>query len=320
MRGVHVLTPLLAAWVVGVIGGPLAAQDAPPFRASVGVVVLPTTVKNARGTLVTDLDRDAFTVFENGKPQPITLFSRDDVPVSLGLVIDNSGSMRLIRSRVEAAALALVANSNPQDEVFVVNFADKPRLDVPLTSDLHTIQAGAARVDAIGGTALYDAVDMAQAYLRDHASRDRKVLVVITDGIDNASVATLGRIQEVLAQGAIAVYGVGLFRDSETMHRGRRDLDLLTTRTGGHAYYPDDVGQINETALEIAQQIRNQYTIVYKPTNQALDGTYRTIRVQVRGPEHFIVVTRPGYRATAKSTLPQSAKGPQAAEMRSHIP
>jgi Ca-activated chloride channel family protein len=300
MTSRHVLTALLAG---SVLSGSPAAQEAPPFRASVGVVVLPTIVKNGRGVLVTDLDRNAFTVFENGKPQSITLFSRDDVPVSLGLLIDNSGSMRSIRSRVEEAALALVTNSNPQDEVFVVNFADKPRLDVPFTSDLRTVQAGAARVDAIGGTALYDAVDMAQTYLREHASRDRKVLVVITDGNDNASVTTLARVQDTLAQDAIAVYGVGLFRDETTMHRGRRELDLLTKRTGGVAYYPD-IGQIHATALEIARQVRNQYTIVYKPTNQTLDGSYRAIRVQVRAPEHLTVLTRQGYRATAGSTTP----------------
>ena len=294
------------AMLVGVLvlTGALGAQDTALFRAKVGVVVLHATVKNGRGALVTDLDRSAFTVYENGKPQPITFFSRDDVPVSLGLLIDNSGSMRLIRPRVEAAALALAAASNPQDEVFIVNFADKPRVDVPLTSDLQLIRKGAARVDAIGGTALYDAVDMAQAYVRERASRDRKVLVVITDGNDNTSVTPLARIQEELAQGAIAVYAIGLFRDQEAFNRGRRDLEQLTTRTGGLVYYPADMDQIDGVALEIAQQIRNQYTIAYEPTNQALDGSYRKIRVQVRAPERLTVVTRAGYRGSTGSRTP----------------
>jgi VWFA-related protein len=286
------------------LGAAPAAQDGALFRARVGLVVLHATVTDSRGAVVTNLDRSAFTVDENGHPQPITLFSREDVPVSLGLVIDNSGSMRLVRPRVEAAALALVRASNPQDEAFVVNFADKPRLDVPLTSDLPTVRAGLARVDAIGGTALYDAVDMAGAYVRDHASRDRKVLVVITDGNDNASVATMARIQNTLAQGAVAVYAIGLFRDPAVMHHGRHDLDQLATRTGGLAYYPADIDQIDAVALTIAQQIRTQYTIAYEPTNQALDGSYRSIRLHVRAPERLTVVTRAGYHATAGSTTP----------------
>ena len=296
----------LVAMLLGAVwlGEILAAQDAALFRARVGLVVLHATVKNGRGALVTDLVRSAFTVYENGKPQPITLFSREDVPVSLGLLIDNSGSMRLVRTRVEAAALALVSALNSQDEAFVVNFADKPRLDVPLTNDVQTIRAGIARVDAIGGTALYDAVDMAHAYLHEHAARDRKVLVVITDGNDNASVTTMARVQDELAQGAVAIYAIGLFRDQEAMQRERRDLDQLTTRTGGLAYYPADIEQIDAVALEIARQIRNQYTIAYTPISQALDGSYRAIRVQVRASERLTVVTRAGYRATPGSMTP----------------
>src|SRR5947207_259588 len=153
----------------------------PTFRAETRLVVLQATVKSDRGELVTDLTRDAFTVYEDGRPQPITLFRRDDVPLSVGLLIDNSGSMRLKRSKVEAAALAFVRASNPLDEVFVVNFADKVRLDVGFTSDPGILEAGLARVDSIGGTAMRDALYVAQQYLQDHASRDRRVLLVVTE-------------------------------------------------------------------------------------------------------------------------------------------
>jgi VWFA-related protein len=299
----------MKSWRLGVLligavclGDALAAQDAPRFRASVGLVVLHATVKNDRGGLVTNLDESAFTVYENGKPQPITLFSREDVPVSMGLVIDNSGSMRLVRARVEAAALALVGASNPQDEAFVVNFADKPRLDVPWTSDLQAVRSGIARVDAIGGTAFYDAVDLAQAYVHQSASRDRKVLLVITDANDNASVMTMDHVQNALAKGSTAVYAIGLFRNQDAMHRGQHDLDQLTRRTGGLAYYPADIDEIDAMALEIARQIRNQYTIAYQPANQALDGSYRSIRVQARGPGRLTVMTRAGYQATPGSS------------------
>jgi Ca-activated chloride channel homolog len=275
----------------------------PPFRAETRLVVLHATVRNARGELVTGLERSAFTVFENGKLQPIAVFRADDVPVSLGLLIDNSGSMRTLRAQVEAAALALARASNPQDEIFVVNFNDKARIDVPFTSDVGVLEAGIGRVDSIGGTAMRDAIEMAQTYLAEHATRDRRVLLVITDGIDNASVATRDRIEKQAEQRDTMIFAVGLFGDQDRAVQGRHELDQLADRTGGLAYYPGAVDQIGAVALEIARQIRNQYTIGYAPLNQALDGSYRTIRVAVSAPGHLSVRTRAGYRATR---LPRS--------------
>ena len=270
----------------------------PPFRAETRLVVIHATVRNARGELVTDLQRDAFTVYENGKRQPVTLFRRDDIPVSLGLLIDNSGSMRTLRSKVEAAALALARASNPQDEIFVLNFNDKARIDVPLTSDVNVLDAGIARVDSIGGTAMRDALDMAQTYLGEHGTRDRKVLLVITDGIDNASVATRDRIEKQAEQRDTVIFAVGLFGTEDRAKQGRHELDQLAERSGGMAYYPAGIDEIGPVALEIARQIRNQYTIAYAPLNQALDGTYRAIRVALSARERLSVRTRAGYRAT----------------------
>ena len=270
----------------------------PPFRAETRLVVLHATVRNARGELVTNVERGAFTVYENGKRQPVTLFRRDDIPVSLGLLIDNSGSMRALRSKVEAAALALARASNPQDEIFVLNFNDKARIDVPFTSDVNVLEAGIARVDSIGGTAMRDALEMAQTYLGEHGTRDRKVLLVVTDGIDNASVVTRDRIEKQAEERDTVVFAVGLFGAEDRVKQGRHELDQLAERTGGMAYYPAGIDEIGEVALEIARQIRNQYTIAYAPLNQALDGTYRAIRVTVSAPEHLSVRTRTGYRAT----------------------
>jgi VWFA-related protein len=274
-----------------------AAQQ-PPFRAETRLVVIHATVRNARGELVTTLERSAFTVSENGKRQPITLFRRDDIPVSLGLLIDNSGSMRTLRSKVEAAALALARASNPQDEIFVLNFNDKARIDVPFTSDVNVLDAGIARVDSIGGTAMRDALDMAQTYLSEHGTRDRKVLLVITDGIDNASVVTRDRIAKQAEERDTVIFAVGLFGTEDRAKQGRHELDQLAERSGGMASYPSQIEEIGPVALEIARQIRNQYTIAYAPLNQVLDGTYRTIRVTVSAPERLSVRTRAGYRAT----------------------
>jgi len=267
------------------------------FKAETRLVVVRATVRTGHGELVTNLDRSAFTVYENGKRQPITQFRRDDIPVSLGILIDNSGSMRALRSKVEAAALALAHASNPLDELFVLNFNDKAHIDVPLTSDLRVLEAGIGRVDSIGGTAMRDAIDLAQGYVSDHGTRDRKVLLVITDGIDNASVATRAQIERQAEQRETTIYAVGLFGDATRAKQGRHELDQLADRTGGLTYYPMNIDEIDSVALEIARQIRNQYTIAYAPVNQTLDGSYRTIRLTVSAPGAS-VRARDGYRAS----------------------
>jgi Ca-activated chloride channel family protein len=247
-----------AALLTAMLTVSTAAQQ-PAFHAETRLVVLRATVRNGRGIDVTDLDRGAFTVYENGRRQPITLFRRDDVPVSIGLLIDNSGSMRSLRARAEVAALDFVRASNPLDEMFVVNFADTPRVDVPLTGDIRRLEAGIARVDSIGGTALCDAVELAEAYLRDHASHDRRVLLVITDGRDNASRVTLRDIEQLSRSSDTAVYAVGLFgaADSPEAKSGRHELDAMTARTGGGAYYPENVDRIDAIVADVAHQIRN---------------------------------------------------------------
>jgi Ca-activated chloride channel homolog len=293
--------------VASLVTGAIAfAQSSSNFRSDTHLVVLHATVRDDRGALVTGLDRSAFTVYENGRRQPIALFRRDDIPVSIGVLIDNSGSMRALRSRVETAALAFVRASNPDDEVFVVNFADKVRVDVPMTQDIYAVEAGIARVDSIGGTALRDAVRLAENYLQQHATRDRRVLLVITDGKDNASEATVKQIESASEHSETTVFGIGLFADdSSSSKQGRHELEMLTTRTGGSAYCPASTDQIETVAVDLARQIRQQYTIGYTPTNQTLDGTYRTIRVSATmdgRSDRLSVRTRAGYRTVRASS------------------
>jgi VWFA-related protein len=284
-----------------VVGRAADAQSPSTFRTETRLVVLHASVKDDRGALVTGLDQSAFRVYENGQRQRVALFRRDDIPVSLGLLIDNSGSMRTLRSRVETAALAFVRASNPDDEVFVVNFADKARVDVAMTHDIRAVEAGIARVDSIGGTALRDAVRLATEYLQAHATRDRRILLVITDGKDNASETTIRQIETASERSETAVFGIGLFGDdSHSSTQGRQELDRLSAATGGAAYYPAGIDQIEMVALDLARQIRQQYTIGYMPTNQSLDGTYRKIKVEAirhGGSDRLSVSTRTGYRA-----------------------
>jgi len=221
------------------------------------------------------------------------------VPASVGLIIDNSGSMRSVRASVEAAALAFVHASNPLDEVFVLNFADTPRIDVPLTNDIHVLEAGISRVDSIGGTAMRDAILIAERYLRDRAIRDRRALLVITDGNDNASSVSRAQLRKVVEQSGSVIYAVRLVGQSPSEDDGNGDgeLDRATAITGGDVHYVASMSDVESAVLEIAHQIRNEYTIAYTSANQALDGSYRAVRVKVTRPG-LNARTRPGYWAT----------------------
>ena len=289
--------PVLSALVALLLAlGTAGAQQIAVFRTESRLVVLHVTVRNGRGTLVTHLGRDSFTVYEDSRAQTIALFRNDDVPVSMGLLIDNSGSMRTLRAKVEAAALACVRASNPDDEVFVLNFADKASIDVPLTGDMRVLEAGIARVDSIGGTAMRDAIEMGSRYLTERARRDRKVLLVVTDGRDNASLESLDDVRRRAERREIAIYSIGLAGHAD----GRRqldELDKLSEATGGAAYFPrpEDDMALDSAASEIAREIRSQYTIAYSPGHGAPEGSYRKVRVAVKG-SGLTATTRAGYR------------------------
>ena len=288
---------------IHVLGATLAGQVG-PYHSETPLVVLHATVQDPRGEVVTNLPQSAFVVRENGKRQAIALFRRDDVPVSIGILLDNSRSMRDKRAKVEAAALALVRASNPQDEVFLLNFADKARVDVPFTSDIHMLEEGIGRVDSVGGTAMRDGVALAERYLADRAARDRKVLLIVTDGNDNESLASEDHIRTTAQQAGVVIYAIGLLNDQNPSQaaRARHDLTRLTAATGGVASYPTSLDQIDGAALELAREIRNQYTLAYTPSDQALDNSYRRIEVTVKGPEKLTVRTRAGYWARAGAT------------------
>ena len=270
------------------------------FRSDTRLVVLHASVTDRKGKLLTNLNQKAFKVFENGQPQQVKVFHCEDVPVSLGIIIDDSGSMSTKRSRVEAASLAMVRASNSQDEVFIVNFNDEAYLDVPFTNDIHKMEQGLARIDSRGGTAMRDAIGMSVDYMRQKAQKDKKVLMVITDGNDNASNISLEKLVARSNQSDTLVYAIGLFTEEEKHEatKARRALNELTGATGGLGFYPKDVTAVQELAVEIARDIRSQYTIAYEPSIQQLDGSYRQIRVTVDAPGKPVVRTRSGYYAT----------------------
>jgi len=264
------------------------------------LVVLPVTVMDKTGHLVINLPETAFEVFENNVRQIIKVFKREDVPVSMGLVIDNSGSMRDKRAKVEAAALALVKDSNPQDEVFIVNFNDEAFLDKDFTNDVKDLQEGLARIDSRGGTAMRDAIRMSIDHLKEKAKKDKKVLVVVTDGNDNSSLISLENLVKSSQDSGVLIYTVGLLSEEERREakRCRRALEELAGVTGGESYFPKEMAEVDRVAHQVARDIRNQYTLGYTPTNIALDGSFRQIKVTANGPNRPTVRTRSGYYAT----------------------
>ncbi len=270
------------------------------FRADTRLVVLPATVVDKNGHLVTSLPQKAFKVFENGVEQQIRFFKREDVPVSMGIVIDNSGSMRDKRQKVEASAMTLVKASNPIDEIFIVNFNDEAFLDRDFTSKPKELDEGLTKIDSRGGTAMRDAVLMSMDHVKQKAKRDKKVLLVITDGDDNSSANSLEKLVREAQQSEVLVYAIGLLTEEAQREakRAKRALDNLTEATGGQSYYPKELGEVDKIAQKVAHEIRNQYVIAYSPANQTLDGSFRQIKVTATGPNRPTVRTRSGYYAT----------------------
>jgi Ca-activated chloride channel homolog len=308
------LRSLVAAGVAAVLAcGPVLAQkpaskpaqaDDPSssvIRVNTRLVVLHATVVDKSGRLVTNLPRTAFQVYENNVQQTIKDFKREDVPVSMGLIVDNSGSMRDKREKVKEAALDLVKDSNKEDEVFVVNFNDEAFLDTKdFTSDIKDMEEALSKIDSRGGTAMRDAIRMSIDEAKEKGKRDKKVLVVVTDGNDNSSLITLESLVRAAQQSGILIYTIGLLSEEEHREasRARRALKEISDATGGQTYYPKDVAEVAKIAHQVAHDIRNQYIITYTPTIQALDGTFRQIKVAANGPGKPVVRTRSGYYAT----------------------
>jgi Ca-activated chloride channel family protein len=272
------------------------------FRKDVDEVLLHASVIDDKQHIVTTLEQSSFTVLEDGKPQNIIAFHHEDIPVSIGILIDNSGSMREKRNKVNQAALNLVRSSNPKDEVFIVNFNDEYYLDQDFTNDLLKLKEALEKIDARGGTALYDAVVASAEHLKRNARLEKKVLLIVTDGEDNASNETLEQaVKQLQEENGPSVYAIGILGDEEHPKRAKRALDIIAQRTGGIAFFPKTLDEVDEISRTVARDIRNQYTIGYKPTNPRGNGGFRQIRVDAKSKGHgkMMVRTKSGYYAGA---------------------
>ena len=288
---------------------PASQQPEYAIRSNVDLVVLRATVRDHNGAPVAGLSKQDFQVFEDKVPQQIESFSHEDVPVTVGLVIDNSGSMLSKRSDVIDAALAFARSSNPEDQVFVVNFNEHVSMglpsDVPFTGNQAELEVALSKNKADGMTALYDAMAVALEQIK-RGRWDKKVLVVISDGGDNASRHTLSQIMSMVNQSSVSIYTLGIF-DENDGDRNPHVLKELSKASGGEAFFPETLSQVLPICEQIARDIRNQYTITYEPTNKKSDGTYRTIEVKarrIRGRGRLTVSTRAGYNAPLKNPAP----------------
>jgi VWFA-related protein len=293
------------------------------INVDVNLVVLHATVIDKRGRMVNDLKSEDFRVYEDGALQKLSVFSHADIPVTMGIVIDDSGSMREKREAVNAAALAFVKTSNPQDQAFVVNFNDVYYLDTPgdFASNIEDLKSALDKIDSRGGTALYDAVYASLDHVK-LGNRDKKTLLVITDGEDNASRYTYEELLRYAQKSDAVIYTIGLLGSEEpgglfkihggSARRAAKILEKLAEVTGGEAYLPRSLDEVESTCEQIAHDIRNQYTLAYYPSNARKDGTFRNVRVDAfsNGNHSKLAVrTRPGYYAPKANATTAAASG-----------
>ena len=270
--------------------------------------MLHTTVLDDRQRFADGLKAENFRVFEDKVEQKLSVFRREDLPVSMGLVIDNSGSMRDKRPRVNEAAITLVQASNPQDEAFVVNFNDDFYLDLDkdFTNSVPELKEALERIDSRGSTALYDAIIGSLDHLKK-ASKDKHVLLVVTDGEDNSSHYSLEKTIRDIQKTDTVIYTIGLLsqESKKSAKKARRALEDISKASGGLAYFPENVEDVHNICQQVAHDIRNQYTLAYYPTNSKRDGTFRAVSVEVvppRGRGKLLARTRNGYYAPQESS------------------
>ena len=280
------------------------------LKVDVDLRLLHVTVFDWKEQLVKGLKQNNFEVYEDKIQQEISLFRVEDIPVSLGLVIDNSGSMRSKRNRVNEAAITFAKTSNPEDEIFLINFNDQVFLDQDFTQNLDDLTDALDHIDARGGTALYDAIYLALEHIRE-GQEEKKAILVITDGQDRDSRYRFDTVLEFARESYASIYLIGLFdKLSERPRRERKAAKLLqelSAETGGKYFFPESVDEVHAICTEVAHEIRNQYTLGYKPTNLNRDGTWRDVTVRVlgspkpTGKRKWIARTKRGYYAPTES-------------------
>ncbi|HEY2456964.1 MAG TPA: VWA domain-containing protein [Candidatus Acidoferrum sp.] len=319
----------MCVFASGLTYGQIPVQDAPPpppaqpqdqiqqgskIKVQVNLVVLHTTVLDDRGKFVEGLTQENFRVYEDKVEQKLDVFKREDIPVSMGLVIDNSGSIRDKRPRVNEAALTLVQSSNPSDEAFVVNFNDDFYLDLDkdFSNSIPELKEALERIDARGSTALYDAIIGSLDHLRK-GKKEKKVLLIVTDGEDNTSRNSLEKTLREIQKTDTVIYTIGLLsqESKKSAKSARKALSEIALASGGLAFFPENVEDVHAICEQVAHDIRHQYTLGYYPSNTARDGSFRSVHVDVippRGHGKLVARTRNGYYAPSSGNSAVAGK------------
>ncbi len=306
---------LLLVFISGFISSPFSAQDTPKkgkdsdytLSVNVDLRLFHVSVQDEKGDIIKGLKKDEFAVYEDKIQQEISLFKEEDVPVSIGLVIDNSGSMRTKRERVNKAALTFVRTSNPQDEMFLINFNDQVFIDQDFTRNHDDLRDVLEGIDARGGTSLYDAIYLSLEHIRE-GKEDKKALLLISDGEDRDSRYKYETVLEFARESHASIWVIGLFdkegERSRAQKKAAKHLQEIAEETGGKYFFPESVDEVEAICTEVAHEIRNQYTLGYKPTNTRRDGTWRTVTVKLnssKNPKKLVARTKRGYYAPTES-------------------
>lgn len=260
----------------------LAQESTFKLNVNVDLTEVHVSVTDEKDHPVGNLIKENFRLFEDRKEQQITVFKYEDIPVSLGLVVDNSRSIEPRKQRLDTAALSFVRKGNADDETFIVHFDDEPRLSQEFTDSIPLLEDTLARMKPYGQTAIYDALILALGQM-DKAKYTKRVILLITDGVDNSSKHTLSEAIEAAKRSSVAIYTVGLLSVSGGQ-KAEDSLIRLAEVSGGHAYFPNDVDEARTIMERVAKDLREQYTLGYFPTNALRNGAWRSIRVEVAPP------------------------------------
>jgi VWFA-related protein len=250
------------------------------------LVLIPAQVTTREGAPIMDLKRQDFKIYEDGAEQEISYFAKDDAPVSIGLLLDSSGSMRNKKQKSSEAAAAFFRTANSEDEFFLIEFDDRPKLVLPFTKDTDLLYHEISHARPYGRTSLFDAIHMALGVMKA-AQHERRALVIVSDGGDNRSRRTFTAIKGDMLEADVQLYAMGIF-DPEGASQGSREeaegpqvLDNLAEITGGRHFPVMNVGTLPEVSTRIGQLLRNRYLLGYNPTNASRDGRYRGIKLDL---------------------------------------
>ncbi len=271
-------------------------ENLPLFRAEVNQVVIYTSVYDNKGQLVSGLTADDFTVYEDKVEQEIINFAQTDIPSSIGIVLDSSGSMRNKIGRVEQALDLFLSFDNSQNEMFLIRFDDEVELEEDFTRDIENIRDAISNIIIKGGTALYDAIHLSAAKVEE-GSEPRRILLVFTDGEDKDSYYSLSELVDKVEETDCIIFIVAFLDTDLSENKGffglgksnkqkvREEISAITDSTGGKAFFPKQVEELDPIFKQIAVELKNQYRLSYIPSNEAKDGMWRRIDVKVRESE-----------------------------------